>query len=90
MLLSVVMLNCETATLFMTKAEFKQLNIIDSFRLKLHLLTCAFCRKFKIQSEFINHKINCISIVDNEQIAHHLSEIQKNKISQLIDNNINK
>jgi hypothetical protein len=44
--MSKIMLDCDNATLLITKGEFEQLRCINKLKLKMHLASCKFCRNF--------------------------------------------
>jgi len=80
-----MMLSCDTATLLITKSEFEKLGCVDSIRLKMHLASCKFCRRFKEQSVEISHQIKKLSNIENTATAHTLSEEQKERLSKIFD-----
>lgn len=53
-LLKPLILSCKQASLFIQKKEEGALGPWDSFRLKLHLGICAFCRQYEKQSSRLN------------------------------------
>jgi hypothetical protein len=48
-----IMLSCEEATLLMTKKQLGNFPLLKSMQLRLHLMSCKLCRRFKIQNETI-------------------------------------
>ncbi len=80
-----IMLSCDTATLLITKSEFEDLSCVDNLRLKMHLASCKFCRRFKIQSEDISLQIKKISNIDNKEIKHRLNSEQKERLSKVFE-----
>lgn len=85
-----MMLNCDSATLLITKSEFVKLKCSDRIRLKVHLASCKFCRRFQQQSAIISQNIQNISNPENNQFAHKLSDDQKQNLSRVIQNNLSK
>ena len=85
-----MMLNCDSATLLITKHEFAKLSCSERIKLKMHLASCKFCRRFQEQSKFISTSIQNISNPENNQFAHKLSEEQKQNLSRVIQENIQK
>ncbi len=81
-----MMLSCDTATLLITKGEYTNLSIVEGFQLKLHLMTCNLCKLFQEQSKEISLKIDEFSDINNENPIHKLSEEQKKRLHQSIDN----
>jgi len=78
-----LMLSCDTATMLITKSEYKKLNCIENIQLKMHLLGCKFCRRFKKQSEFISYAIkNDFANLDNKNLKVELSDEQKEKLKE--------
>ena len=53
-LMSVIMLNCEQASLLAIKKEEVKLSLVDKMRLWMHTNACKFCREFSYQNKFIN------------------------------------
>ena len=81
-----MMLSCDSATLLITKGEFEKLSLMDELRLKMHLASCKLCRRFEEQSAEMSQQIKNFSDTDSITLAHKLSDEQKNKLSQIIDN----
>ncbi len=80
-----VMLSCDAATLLVTKSEFVKLSCKEQVKLKMHLATCKFCRRFKVQSEFISLQIHTMDKnFDKKDLQLHLSEEQKARIIKAI------
>ena len=85
-----MMLNCDSATLLITKHEFVKLSCSERIKLKMHIASCKFCRRFQEQSEIISIGIQNISNPENNQFAHTLTEEQKQNLSRVIQENIPK
>lgn len=83
-----IMLNCETASMFISKSEYEKLSFWDNFRLKLHLLSCKFCRRFNIQSKFLSESLHQLAH-DHEHIHHCLTPEQKEKLQKSIEKDYN-
>jgi len=81
-----MMLSCDTATLLLTKGEYEKLSLMDELRLKMHLASCKLCRRFEEQTAEMNQQIRDFSNIDNTKITHKLTDNQKNKLSDIIDN----
>ena len=79
-----IMLDCDTATLLLTKREYTKLSCIEKMKLSMHLAGCKYCRRFAKQSNTISHQISQMSKIDDEH-HHHLSEEQKNNIIKKIE-----
>lgn len=80
-----VMLDCNTATLYVTKREYVKLGCVDRLKLSMHLASCKYCRQFAKQSITISHHIAELSKVDESNYRHHLSKEQKNKMIKVIE-----
>lgn len=72
-----IMLDCDVATLFITKREFVELGKVDKLRLAMHLRVCKYCRQYAKQSSIISNQISQVRKIDNNNLRHHLSEEQK-------------
>jgi len=81
-----MMLSCNTATLLITKGEYEKLGLMDELRLKMHLASCKLCRRFEEQTAEMSQQIRDFSNIDNTKITHKLTDNQKNKLSDIIDN----
>lgn len=80
-----VMLDCNTATLFVTKREYVKLGCVDRMKLAMHLSTCKYCRRFAKQSITISHHISKLSKVSENGHRHYLTEAQKSKMIKEIE-----
>ena len=80
-----VMLNCDTATLFVTKREFVKLGCVDKMKLSMHLATCKYCRQFANQSESISRHITELNNTNQDNLAHQLTDEQKNNIIKEVE-----
>jgi hypothetical protein len=77
-----IMLDCDTATLLITKSEFTRLSCKEQIQLKMHLWSCKFCRRFKKQSEFISYTLKQAALPEKEGMKLHLTEEQKQRIKK--------
>lgn len=82
-----VMLNCEEATYLVTKSEMSQIGCLKTMQLKMHLVGCELCRRFKMQSVMINKSLekleqHKIQTVFKEQ---KLSVSKKQQLEELIN-----
>lgn len=80
-----IMLDCDTATLLITKGEFEQLGCISKLKLKMHLASCSFCRNFYNQSKYISTQLNDFKSIDPQNLRLHLSEEQKGRLNKKIE-----
>ena len=82
-----MMINCEQATYLIDKSEYIELSAKEKFDLKMHLVTCKFCRLYKIESKIINDKIT--KVFTFNQIELKLSDEQKNRMIEKLKLNEN-
>lgn len=80
-----VMLDCNTATLFVTKREYVKLGCVDRIKLSMHLASCKYCRQFAKQSITISHHITQLSKINDADNRHYLSKEQKNNMIREIE-----
>jgi hypothetical protein len=82
--MSKIMLDCDTATLLITKGEFEQLGWLDKIRLKMHLPSCKFCRNFSEQSKYITTQLNEMKSIDPKKLKLHLTDEQKSRLNKTL------
>lgn len=82
--MSKIMLDCENATLLVTKSEFEQLGWIEKMKLRMHLASCKLCRNFSDQSKYITTQINHIKNIDPQKLRLHLTDEQKSRLNKTI------
>ncbi len=75
-MMDAVMLNCDQASLLISKQLDGKISWIDKIRLKLHLLNCEFCNRFNLQSK----KIDEILKISPDDLSHKC--IHSHKIDQ--------
>lgn len=82
-----IMLSCEEATYLITKSEMTKLGCIKRMQLKMHLAGCELCRRFKIQSEFIDQNLASLENLNlNNQASHkELPQEKKEELQKLCD-----
>ena len=85
-----VMLNCDKATFLLSKKEVSPLSCIERMRLKMHLLTCSYCRRFAQQSALITNQINLISNIDPNKLKLKLTDDQKACLQHKLDGELDK
>ncbi len=84
-----VMLDCDTATLLITKNEFTSLSCIERLKLRMHLMSCKYCRRFKKQSNEISVHIRKFNVdLQNAELKLHLTEEQKKRITTNVKQNL--
>ncbi len=80
-----VMLDCDTATLLITKNEFTSLGCIEKIKLRMHLMGCKYCRRFKKQSALISLQIHQLNVdLQSAQLKLRLTEEQKKRMKDNI------
>ena len=83
-----VMLNCNKATFLLSKKEVSPLSCVERVRLKMHLLTCSYCRRFAQQSAAITNQINSISNIDPNNLKLKLTDDQKACLQHKLDSEL--
>lgn len=82
-----VMLNCDKATFLLSKKDAEPLSCVEKVKLKMHLATCIYCRKFAKQSELITTQLTSLKNIDPNHLAVKLTDNQKVKIQNIIQDN---
>ena len=82
--MSKIMLDCDKATLLLTKAEFEELGWVNRLKLKMHLASCKFCRNFSEQSNYISTQLNDFKSIDPQKLRLYLSDEQKNRLNKTV------
>ncbi len=80
-----VMLDCETAGLFVAQKEYDKLSLLNRIKLWLHLLTCRHCREFARQSRSITYYMRVLGSINENEPIHKLNEEQKKHIIEEIE-----
>lgn len=80
-----IMLSCEEATYLITKSEMTNVGCIKRMQLKMHLAGCELCRRFKIQSDFIDQNLDNIESLklNNQNPKKELPEEKKEELQKL-------
>ena len=73
-----MMINCEQATYLIDKEQYNSLSVKEKFDLKFHLMTCKYCRLYKVESRLINDKLTQVFKFDEVELK--LSNDQKQKM----------
>jgi len=82
--MSKIMLDCDNATLLITKGEFEELGCINKLKLKMHLASCKFCRNFSDQSKYISTQLNDFKSIDPKKLRLHLTDAQKSRLNKTV------
>ena len=77
------MINCEQASFLVDKEHYTLLSGKEKFDLKLHLMTCKFCRLYKVESHMINNQLTKVFKFDNVELK--LSDEQKKKMLEKLE-----
>lgn len=73
-----MMITCDQATFLIDKEQYTPLSFKEKFDLRLHLITCKFCRLYKVESHLINDEIKKVITFNELEIK--LTEEQKHRI----------
>lgn len=73
-----MMISCEHATHLIDKEQYTKISFKEKFDLKLHLMTCKFCRLYKVESHIINGAIEQVFKFNEREIK--LTDTQKLKM----------
>jgi hypothetical protein len=80
-----VMLNCDEATLAITRAEIEKSGCVERIQLQLHLMGCRVCREFARQSRLMNKEIKQMRHIDTQNLRLHLAVDQKGRLTRTIE-----
>lgn len=86
--MNAIMLDCDQATLYATKNDFKSLSCLQRMQLKMHLASCKFCKNFVEQSKIITNEVNVIKEIDEKNLQIHLTEQQKESLQETVESNL--
>ena len=78
-----MMITCEQASYLIDKEQYTRLSFKERFDLKIHLMTCKFCRLYKVESHMINDKITKVFTFDNVKLE--LNEDQKKRLLEKLN-----
>ena len=80
--LNKVLLDCDTATLLITKQSLASVSCVEQVQLRMHLTICVFCRSFKEQTEFITRQMKQWAQIDPDNLILSLSDEQKKTMKE--------
>lgn len=83
-----VMLSCEEATYLITKSELTDIGCLKRMQLKMHLAGCKFCRRFKLQSDFINENLEQLENLHQTQSSQKLPQEKKLALQALVEEQV--
>lgn len=58
------MLTCKKSTELISVKRYRKLSLRERMQLKIHLMTCSACRKFEVQSDFIDQALDQLGLQD--------------------------
>ncbi len=73
-----MMITCEQASFLIDKEQYTPLSLKEKINLNMHLLTCKFCRLYKVESHLINNEIKRVITFNELEVK--LSDEQKQRI----------
>ena len=84
-LMSTMMLSCKKATELVEKKAVVELAFAENIQLKMHLMVCSACKKYKNQSKIIDLVLEQINKKNEGKLG--LSQDVETKIILEIENN---
>lgn len=86
-----MMISCDKAAFLTSKAQEGRLSIFEKIELRVHILSCKYCKRYKQEIELLNRHVK----QQNEKIlqgqnGYHLSQVDKEKLKQVILSKMNK
>lgn len=81
---SKLMLSCQEATFLIAIKSFRRLRLSESLSLRMHLLSCVYCRRFKRQNKIIDQGIKDVLHPEHEHL-HRLSKEKKKEFQTEIN-----
>lgn len=85
-----VMLNCDKATYLLSKSEVEKLNCTERLKLRMHLVSCKYCRMFAEQTKYISKQLRAFSEIDPNNLQLALTETQKRTLQDAVDKQLSK
>ena len=80
-----VMLNCDKATYLLSKREVGKLNCTEKVKLRMHLVSCKYCRMFAEQTRYITKQIRTFAEIDPNNLSLALTETQKHNLQEAVN-----
>lgn len=80
---SKLMLSCQEATSLIAIKSFRRLRLSEALSLRMHLLSCVYCRRFKRQNKIIDQGIRDVLHPEHEHL-HRLSKEKKEKLREMV------
>ncbi len=82
-----MMISCYDATFLISKTEIDRISTKDKINLKLHLMGCKYCRRYKNQVRLISETIKkAKNNIEKGNYFYSLSPKQKSDIQSIINN----
>ena len=86
--MNVVMLDCDQATMTATRIDLENVGFMKRLQLRMHLMGCKYCREYVKQSSKINGELNQMKEVDPNNLKVHLTDTQKERLNETIEQNV--
>lgn len=84
------MISCDEASFLISFKQDHKLGMAKWMSLKMHLLSCHFCRKYAIQLEQLKHTVNSYAVNSlQEPCPEHLSDEACAKMKLALENELN-
>ncbi len=85
------MINCNEATYLISRSELEKISCSEQISLKIHLLGCKYCLRFKQQVKIIsNHIAKSKEYLEEGKFLYSLSPKQSEDIQKSIENLLKK
>ena len=83
-----MMISCEKATFLISKSEEEKLSCKEKYQLRVHLMGCKFCRRYKKEIQYLSNALD--KFKDPTILTNKLSPGKKKGIQENIKKEINK
>ena len=83
------MINCNEATYLISRSELEKISCSERISLKIHLLGCKYCLRFKKQVKIISNQITkSKEYIEEGKFLYSLSPKQNEDIQKSIENQL--
>ena len=83
-----IMLDCEEATYLISKSDMENIGCVKKVQLKMHLMGCSLCRRFKVQSDIIDKSLKTLENIhmenDGSANLNEMPKENKEKLEKMI------
>ena len=84
------MIACDEASFLISYKKDNRLGLAKWMQLKMHLLSCHFCRKYAVQIDELDRTVSEYQVNSQlEPLHHHLSDECCHKIKKAVEEGIN-